>query len=69
MDEFTKLIEKLLNQQNYQPSGSEIFNSGNSILSLMNLQFNTGLEPLKNYFPEGLDQWINNQSFLQDSGL
>ena len=33
MDEFTKLIEKLLNQQSYQPSGSEIFNAGNSILS------------------------------------
>lgn len=60
MTDFTQLLEAALKQQQYMPNGSEIFDAGSRILSVLNMQLNQGLGELKAYLPKTLEQWVMN---------
>lgn len=62
MAEFIQLLEAVMKNDQHAPNGSEVFNAGSRILSSMNIQINLGLEELKQYLPEDLNQWIHNGS-------
>ena len=59
--DFIHLTEPLVMHHPAMPNATEIFNAGSCILNIMNMQFNLGLEQLKEYFPDELQQWVNQQ--------
>lgn len=69
MADFSQLLEDILNNNHKLSNGSEIYNAGSCILSIMNVQLNHGLEQLKNYLPKDLDQWIKQGSATLSPGV
>ncbi|NRB37146.1 MAG: hypothetical protein HRU20_01615 [Pseudomonadales bacterium] len=60
MADFIQLLENAFKKQQNMPNGSEIFNAGSTILSVMNMQFDTGLDELRSYLPDELNHWVHN---------